>query len=211
MPEASTAAERAQSKRSPGELAAVTDRNHQNGSDVIDDRKRQHEDPQALRDAPPQESQAADDERGVGRHDRAPAVRAFSAQLERQVQGRGHEHPTQRGRDRERGHTRASQLAQDQLALELQRDHEEEERHQTVVDPLSRRSHELERAHPNADGQLPGAQEGVGPGRVGQRQGGDGGQQQHAAAESLDAQEPRERLRQPVHELRGQPIEPRIR
>jgi hypothetical protein len=97
-------AERAQGERSPGELAAVADRNHQNGSDVIDDRERQHEDPQAVRDAPPQEGQAADDERGVGRHDRAPAVLAFSTQLEHQVQGRGNEHPTQGGRDRERRH-----------------------------------------------------------------------------------------------------------
>ena len=51
--------------------------------------------------------------------------------------------PPTRGDRRERGAARLAQLAVDELALDLEPDDEEEERHQAVVDPLLQR--EVER------------------------------------------------------------------
>ena len=50
----------------------------------------------------------------------------------------------------------------------------------------------------------------MGPRGVGQDEGGDGERQEDGAARSLGAQERRKRLRQPVDDLTGQPVEPRI-
>ena len=50
----------------------------------------------------------------------------------------------------------------------------------------------------------------MGPGGIGQDEGGDGDRQEDCAARSLDAQKRRKRLRQPVDEFARQPIEPGI-
>jgi len=68
----------------------------------------------------------------------------------------------------------------------------------------------LQRADPDADGQLPEGQKRIGPRGIRQGQGGDDDHQEDCAARSLDAHERRKRPRQPVDEFAGQPIEPRI-
>ena len=47
----------------------------------------------------------------------------------------GRHHAADRGHDRQGGHAEPPQLARDDLALDLEADHEEEQRHQPVVDP----------------------------------------------------------------------------
>jgi len=85
-----------------------------------------------------------------------------------------------------------------------------EQRHQGVVDPIPQRAGGLQRPDPDADGQLPEGHKLIGPRGIGQDQGSDGDHQEDCAARSLDAQERRKRLRQPVDEFARQPIEPRI-
>ena len=69
--------EPAESQCSEVKLAAVADGDDQNGADVVDDRQREHEDPQALRNTAPENGQAANDECGVGGHGNAPAMGAL--------------------------------------------------------------------------------------------------------------------------------------
>lgn len=51
---------------------------------------------------------------------------------------------------------------------------------------------------------------GMRPGRIREQQSSDRGEKQQPSAEGFDAKEPPHRLRQPVHEPRGQPREPGI-
>ena len=62
---------------------------------------------------------------------------AVAAGVDREVEQRGHDHPGQRGDGRDRGRAPVAQLAQRQLAPDLQPDDEEEEHHQAVVDPVA--------------------------------------------------------------------------
>ena len=84
---------------------------------------------------------------------------------------------------------RAAQLAGDQLAFDLQPDHEEEQRHQPVVDPVAQVHGQAPAA--DLDGQLGVPQRLVGalPGRIRPYQGNGGGGQQDQAAGDLGVQE----------------------
>jgi hypothetical protein len=119
---------------------------------------------------------------------------ALLTPLHHHVDGGRDEHATRGRRDRQRRHAWVSQLAQHQLTVELQCDHEEEQRHQGVVDPIPQRAGGLQRADPDADGQLPEAEKLVGPGGIGQDEGGDGDRQEDCAGRGLDAQERRKRF-----------------
>ena len=58
------------------------------------------------------------------------------ADVDRDVDQGGHDHAADGGDRRQRGGPRVAQLALDELALDLEADDEEEDRHQRVVDPL---------------------------------------------------------------------------
>jgi hypothetical protein len=109
--------------------------------------------------------------------------------------------------NRQRRHAWVSQFAQHQFALELQCDHEKEQRHQGVVDPTPQRAGGLQRPDPDADGQLPEGQKLIGPRGIGQDQGSDGDHQEDCAARSLDAQKRRKRLRQAADRAQYQLVE----
>ena len=88
-------------------------------------------------DSAPEEGEDAQRDRDVGGHGNAPTVAPSSAGVERDVDERGHRHPTERGDHRQRRLARFRELALDELALDLEPDDEEEHRHQTVVHPLA--------------------------------------------------------------------------
>src|SRR5690606_14636589 len=90
---------------------------------------------------------------------------------------------------------------------ELERYQKKEQSHGAIVDPVSQRAGELYGACLQAERQLPNAHVGIRPWRIGEGKGGGGGQEQDAAAECLDAQEPREGLCPAVGELVRQPRE----
>ena len=62
--------------------------------------------------------------------------------VERDVDDRRHDHAADRRDDRQHRLARLGQLADDDLALDLEPDDEEEERHQPVVDPVLERLRE---------------------------------------------------------------------
>ena len=118
-----------------------------------------------------------------------PAAAVAAGRVEGEVERGRHHHPADRGHDRQRGGPGVAQVAVDQLVLDLQPDHEEEDHHQRVVDPVLQRLVEVQR---------PGVQDDVGvpervvrrrPRAVGPDQRDGRGEQQQQRARRLDAQE----------------------
>lgn len=58
------------------------------------------------------------------------------AQLQREVERRGHQHAAQGCCDGERRNAGVPKLAKDQLAFQFQGDDEEEQSHQAIIDPV---------------------------------------------------------------------------
>ena len=85
----------------------------------------------------PEQREHAERERDVGGHGHAPPVRALAAGVPRGVDERRHDHPAERGDRRQRGVSAIAELALDELALDLESDDEEEQRHEPVVDPVA--------------------------------------------------------------------------
>ena len=84
----------------------------------------------------PSRISTADRESGVGRHRYPPPRRRAGSGGDRRKIATGSDHAAERGEDRQRRRARMAQVADDQLALDLERDDEEEDRHQPVVDPV---------------------------------------------------------------------------
>ena len=101
----------------------------------------------------------------------------------------GHDHPADRSDGGEGGAPRLAQLAVDELALDLQPDDEEEDRHQALVDPPAEVEGELVAADIDAEHGVPELDVGVLPRRVGPHEGDRGGDEQGHAAGGLGAQE----------------------
>ena len=158
-------------ERREAEVARVEDRDDQHGAEVVDDRERQEEDLERERDARAEERQDADREGDVGRHRHAPAGDRGLAQVEPGVDRRRHHHAAERGHHRQGGALPAGELADQELALDLEADDEEEDRHQAVVDPV--REREVEARAAERDPRLDVLHVPVepGPGRVGPSEG----------------------------------------
>jgi hypothetical protein len=105
---------------------------------------------------------------------------------------RGHDHAAHRGQHRQRSSTRVAQVAVDELALDLEPDQQEEERHQRVVHPVPQGQVVEVDGLTDADGgvRLPQGLVGRVPGRVRPRQRDDGGGHQDDAAGRLHLHEP---------------------
>ena len=73
---------------------------------------------------------------------------AGSSRVERQVDQRRNDHAADRREDRQHRLAANRQLADEELALDLEPDDEEEERHQQVVDPVHERLAELPSRRP---------------------------------------------------------------
>ena len=138
----------------------------------------------------------AERERGVRRHRRSPAVGARAAGVEREIDHDRNGHAPERRRRGNRQPPTFAQLAEVELALGLEPDDQEEQRHQPLVDPVA----QVERDAVAADRhrQLRGPQRfiGVRPRRVGPDEREHGAGQQHARAAGLRAEEVAHRRRQ---------------
>ena len=118
-------------KREPGQphVLGVEDRDDDDAADVVDDSQGEDEDAGAERDARTGEvttptAKAMSVATGMP-HPPAPA----RARVERGEDERRHDHPTERGDGGERRGAAVAQLAQDQLALDLQARQQEEQGH----------------------------------------------------------------------------------
>ena len=123
----------------PFEGRRVEERDHDDGADVVDDRDREQEEFELGSDSAPEQGDHSQRDRDVGRHRNAPTVAPSSTGIERDIDERGHRHPTERGNHRQRRLARFPELALDELAFDLEAHDEEEHRHQTVVHPLPKR------------------------------------------------------------------------
>jgi hypothetical protein len=104
--------------------------------------------------------------------------------------------PPQRGEHREGPRPQRREVADGELALDLEPDHEEEDRQEAVVDPVEQRVRERAPAPLHAEGRLPPRREGRGEGRVAEREGRQRGQRQ---------EQPRRGA--PAHELEGRRLD----
>ena len=120
-----------------GQVVGVEHRDHRDRAEVVDDRQRQQEQPGSRRHARTDREDDCDGEGDVRGHRDTPATRGVGAGVEDRVDGRGHHHAAERGDDRQRCRTRVAELSEDELALDLERDDEEEDRHQAVVDDVA--------------------------------------------------------------------------
>ena len=107
------------------------------------------------RGAPAEQRQHAQRERDVRRRGNGPAVqRRRIGDIDEHIDQRRQDHAAQR-RNRRQGRLLARrQLADQQLALDLEADQEEENRHQPVVDPQQQRLVERELAKPEPEPRL---------------------------------------------------------
>jgi hypothetical protein len=96
-----------------------------------------------------------------------------------------------------------SQFAQNNLTLEFERDHEEEQRHQAVIDPVTKRSSECKVAEVQAKLNLPERCERRGPSGIRQNERRDGRDEQHDGCGDLDLEKSRKGSRQSVGDLGG--------
>ena len=133
----------------------VEDRDHEDRADVVDDREREQEQLQRRIDprcrAAPRTPTAIAMSVAIG----MPQPSCGSGPAgDGEVEQRGNDHPAERGDRRQRGATRIAELAFDDLALDLEPDDEEEERHQTFVDPAAQR--ERQRAIAETDREVGG-------------------------------------------------------
>ncbi len=115
----------------------VDDGDHDERAEVIDDRERQQEHTQPRGGARREQREGAERQGGVGGHRGAPAARTRATGVERQVDRDGHRHAANRRKHRDRQTAPLAQLAQIELALCLEANDEEEERHQPFVDPVA--------------------------------------------------------------------------
>ena len=132
-----------------------------------------------------EEPERAERERGVGRHRRAPAARAVAARVERQEDRDRHRHAAERGGHGDPDPPPLAQLAQVELALGLEPDDEEVERHQALVDPLAQLVRDARAADPDRELGRPHRLVGVRPRRVRPHERGDGRRSSSAAAPAL--------------------------
>ncbi|MEZ5296970.1 MAG: hypothetical protein R2697_12060 [Ilumatobacteraceae bacterium] len=135
----------------PGERHAfgIEDRDHEDGTDVVDDRQCEQEQLHPRRCAAADEGDDTRDDGDVGRHGDAPAVRRVAAGVEQGVDDSGHDHAAESADDRQRRLFRVAQFALGHLTLDLETGDEEEQHHGQVVDPLLDR--EVDREVADAD------------------------------------------------------------
>ena len=188
------------------EALGIEDRDHDDGADVVDDGQREQEHLERRRHARPEQRKDAEREGDVGRHRDAPPVAPRTAADDRGVDRRRDDHPADRGEHRQRRGPTILQLAGDELALDLEADDEEEQRHQAVVDEVLQ---VLVDAHgPDLDDDLgvPDGLVAVGPPRVRPDQRGGGGDDEQHAARRLGVHEAPDGQRQhPANRSSGAP------
>ena len=105
--------------------------------DVVKDHEGEEEGPHTRRPPATDEREEAQREGRVGRHRDRPAPGGRLAGVEREVDERRRQHPSDGGEDRRRDPAPFPQLSHVELTADLEADDEEEERHESVVDPAA--------------------------------------------------------------------------
>ena len=170
------------------ESSGVEDRDDDDAQQVVHHGEGQEERAERRREPPAEEGQHRDGEGDVRGHGDRPALHRATGRrgVDERVQRGRHGHPADRsedGHDRRRG---PAQLAVDHLTLELEADHEEEDRQEPVGRPL--RDGEVEVQRSGADDELAQLLVPVPGGGVCPHQRHDGTQQQQDRAGVLGAQ-----------------------
>jgi len=167
----------------------VEDCDDQQRAEVVDDRQRDQEDLQSLGDARAEDRQRPEREGDVGGHRDAPAVGTAAAGIEAGVDQRRRHHAPDGGCDRQHRLVPLGQFADEKLALDLESDTEEEDRHQSVVDPVTQVQTQQLLARGNAERDVQDLLVGRRPRRVGPRQRQHGTDQQQQATRGLPSSE----------------------
>ena len=170
------------------DVLGVDGRDHDQRHEVVDDDEREEPNAQARR-LRRHQRQHAEGEGRVGRHRGAPAVRRCLSGVDREVDEHRHGESAERGQHRDRHAAPVAQLAQVELALRLEPDHQEEQRHEALVDPVAQV--ERQRVVADADRQVGGPERLVGlpPGQVGPDESGDRRGQERERAARLGVEE----------------------
>ena len=113
--------------RAPDNARRVEEGDDQHGAEVVDDRQRGRKTLRPMGTRGPSRASNPEGERDVGRHRNPPAVDAGGATGDEEEEQRRHDHAADRRRDRERSLSRRRQLADQDLALDLEADQQEEE------------------------------------------------------------------------------------
>ena len=176
------------------ERPGVDDADDRDGDHVVEHGDRQQEDAQLRRASGSDDRQGAEHERRVGRDDDAPAIGRLAGGSDRQVQRRREGHARQRAEDRRDDAPALGQLAHRQLPAHLEPDHQEEQRHEAVADPVPEVHRKLSAADPHGRLRMPQRLVGLRPLRVGPQQRDEHRRQHHPGAARLGGQEPAQRL-----------------
>ena len=86
-----------------------------------------------------QHAENAEREGGVGSDRDAPAAQSIPAEIEQHVCDRRHDCAPNRGRDWQCRLANMTQFAHENFSLDLEAEDEEEQRHQSVVNPVPKR------------------------------------------------------------------------
>ncbi len=125
-----------QGERQPGERVRVDRRDHHQCHQVVDHGEGEQAKPKAGA-AWGHQPQHTESQGGVGRHRRPPAVRPGAARIEGEEDQNGHGHSADRRGHRDRDPLPLAELSRVELTLGLEPHHQEEERHQALVDPVA--------------------------------------------------------------------------
>ncbi len=122
-----------------GKIRCVEDGDDQHGQQVVDDREGGHEDAQSERCSLAEQGEDAEREGDVRRHRDAPAGSPRAASGDSEEDRGRHDGASHGGCDRQRRPACGGELADQDLALDLEADDEEEDGHEPVVDPVDQR------------------------------------------------------------------------
>ncbi|MNI55420.1 hypothetical protein D3C73_1103710 [compost metagenome] len=129
------------------QFAGIENRDDDDRAEVVDDRQGHQEQLQRHRHAFAQQRQYAQREGDVGGGRDRPAVQGrWVVTVEEPVDQRRHHHAANGGRAGQDDLRRFGQLPVEDLALDLQPDQQEEQRHEPVVDPQQQRLGDFQRA-----------------------------------------------------------------
>ena len=170
----------------------VHGRDHDQSDDIVDDSEGEHERAQTIGKPLPDQREHAERKRRVGRHRRPPPVRRAVTRVHREVNRDRDDDPAEAGRQRQCHPPPLSQLAHVELAPGLETDDEEEERHQSAVQPVAEVLRDARAADPDRHHRVPDPlvrrRVDVHPDEGGHR-----GRQQHRRTARLRAQEAAQR------------------
>jgi len=192
-------------KPAPGQRVGKDEGDNQHRHQVVDDGQRQQQDLEPKWHALTKQGEAADDKRDVGGHWDRPAALARLPPLQGEIDRRRHHHPAEGRKRWQQRLAPVAKLAVNQLALDLEADDKEEDRHQPVVDnQVADIAGQGEAADRQRHRDLPEPGEPGGRRGVGEHQGRGRTGQQHHAAGGLDVQKPPERRQPAVDRRDGQ-------